>query len=85
MSIPLYIYALSLAIVLLVFRGRIRKSLIPRGIPGIPTLSSGVPIWGDIPLMGKVISDQDSFSYWFDWVARELGPICQVRAGFFLK
>jgi hypothetical protein len=63
----------------------IRRLLIPRGIKGIPALSGSVPLWGDIPVMGKMIGDHDSFSYFFDWVGKELGPIAQVRAGWFLK
>jgi hypothetical protein len=64
---------------------RLRLLLTPRGIKGIPGLSSSVPLWGDIPLMGKMIGDHDSFSYFFDWISGELGPIGQVRAGFFQK
>jgi hypothetical protein len=63
----------------------IRHLLIPRGLKGIPTLKSGVPIWGDLPLMGKSIGDHDSFSWFFDWIGKELGVIGQVRVGWFMK
>jgi hypothetical protein len=64
---------------------RIRSLLIPPGLKGIPTLKSGVPIWGDLPLMGKSIGDHDSFSWFFDWLGKELGVIGQVRVGWFFK
>jgi len=64
---------------------RLRSLLIPPGLKGIPALKSGVPIWGDIPLMGKAIGDHDSFSWFFDWLGKELGQIGQVRVGWFFK
>ena len=64
---------------------RLRSLLIPPGLKGIPALKSGVPIWGDIPLMGKAIGDHDSFSWFFDWLGKELGQIVQVRVGWFFK
>jgi hypothetical protein len=71
--------------ILYFLRSPLRKILIPRGLKGIPALSTGVPIWGDIPFMGRMIGDHDSFSYFFDWISRELGPIGQVRVGWFMK
>jgi hypothetical protein len=76
---------LLLPTLLYIFRARLRNAIIPRGLNGIPTLKTGVPIWGDIPMMGKMIGDHDSFSYFFDWMAKELGPIGQVRVGWFMK
>lgn len=69
----------------LVLRRPIRRALTPRGIRGVPALPHPVPLWGDLPAMGKMIGDHDSFSYFFDWCAKELGPICQVRVGWFMK
>jgi len=63
----------------------LRQFFIPKGIKGIPVLKTGVPIWGDLPLMGKSIGDHDSFSWFFDWLGRELGVIGQVRVGWFFK
>jgi len=63
----------------------IRPLLIPKGLKGVPTLKSGVPIWGDFPIMGRMIGDQDSFTWFFDWIGSQLGPIGQVRAGWFFK
>jgi len=35
--------------------------------------------------MGKAIGDHDSFSWFFDWLGKELGAIGQVRVGWFFK
>lgn len=84
---PVILVAAFLAVPILTYLllPALRRLLTPGGIPGIPALPRPVPLWGDIPLMGKIIGDNDSFSYLFDWCAKEMGPISQVRAGWFLK
>jgi hypothetical protein len=78
------ILAICLPILWLLFRRPIRQYITPKGIPGIPALDNPKPLWGDLGLMGQVIGDMGSFSYWFDYCAERMGAISQVRVGWWL-
>lgn len=82
--LPIHLLVLALLIPLaFLFRKPILCLLTPKGIPGVPAYSDAVPIWGDLPRLSKHMKQSGSFSEFFDDVARDLGPIAQIRLSFF--
>lgn len=68
---------------LLYLGGRYLLILItPFGLPGIPCYPDPVPVLGDLPRLIRSIKANHGFRVFFDGVARDLGPIAQVRVGF---
>lgn len=84
MMATLLLYTFLLLPVLYVLRKPLLRLITPQGIKGIPAYPGSKPIWGDIEMMGKTIEASNSFSAFFDRVSQDLGPIAQVRAGFFM-
>lgn len=58
------------------------RLITPRGIPGIPTLPSPAPLTGDIPWLAKTGKTTEGMTRIMDVVAKELGPIAQIRISF---
>jgi hypothetical protein len=68
--------------VIYTFRGWIISLLTPKGVRGIPAYPDSLPVMGDLPRLGAVIKEHNSFSVFFDQIGKDLGPIAQVRLSF---
>ncbi|ORY21756.1 cytochrome P450 [Naematelia encephala] len=74
---------LAFAVVILWFGRRwILSLLTPRSIPGIPAYPDPVPVLGDIPRLAASMKATNGFIGFMDKVAKDLGPIAQVRISF---
>ena len=81
----LHIYALAtlLPLVILLFRRSIYALLTPRGYAGIPAYNDSKPIWGDLHRLKEAAQTGKGVSTAFDNALQDLGPISQLRIGFF--
>ena len=74
----IYVSIVLFALVILLRRPLLRL-LTPRGLPDIPAYPDPKPFWGDLHLL----RGSTPFTFIFDKVGKDLGPIAQFRLGFF--
>ncbi|KAL7419102.1 hypothetical protein Q5752_005938 [Cryptotrichosporon argae] len=75
---------LLLLLVLLYLARRPLLALItPRGVPGIPAYPDPLPVLGDVVRFGKLTKALGTAGAAFDAFADDLGPLYQLRIGFF--
>jgi cytochrome P450 len=75
--------ALVLPLILFLYRDALLRFLTPRGIPGVPSYPDPKPLSGDLHYFRESMRTQGGFSKCFDNMARDLGPLSQIRLGFF--
>lgn len=57
------------------------RLITPQGVAGIPCLPSPSPLIGDLPWIAAKLKENPSVRL-MDELAKELGPICQIRITF---
>jgi hypothetical protein len=77
------IAAVVISTAVYLFRTNLLRLLIPRGIPGIPAYTDSKPFWGDIHRIKDSFEHHGGYSHCFDSVCKDLGPIGQIKLGFF--
>lgn len=75
--------ALTLPVILFLYRHALLRLLTPRGIPGVPAYPNPKPLWGDLQFFQASMQEHGGFSKCFDDMATDLGVISQLRLGFF--
>lgn len=75
------IFYLALIPLLYILRRPFLRLITPQGIPGIPKLPNPSPVTGDIPWLAETGKRIPGMTRIMDEVAKELGPIAQVRIG----
>jgi hypothetical protein len=61
------------------------RLLTPHGISGIPAYPDPAPLLGDLRRLTRVMEKENSFGAFIAQVARDLGPLAQVRFSFFRR
>lgn len=82
MSLYVGIVAIALGYLL---RKPFLKLITPKGIKDVPAFSDPRPIWGDVHRVASTMKEHGGITPLLDQVAKELGPIAQLRIGFFQK